>query len=143
MLDTAEVEVSSTEFGFSGLLVGRARYDYRKDLAAAGFYTNRGVGFTAGGRLHWGEPIDPTRYRHNVYVFYGFEALDGDSTTRRRPGRHTPADWPALGFRYDYTNGFSFDNPTDERQSAPLRRLVRRRSRQRLRLRRLGRQRSR
>ncbi len=115
VLDTAEVEISSTEFGFSGLLVGRNRYDYRKDLAAAGFYTNRSIGFTAGGRLHWGEPIDTTLYPHNLYLFYGFQALNGDfGVTTRNPVR-TPGNLAALGFRYDYSNVFFFDNPTHER----------------------------
>ncbi len=116
VLDTAEVEVSSTEFGISGLLVGRARYDYRKDLAAAGFFTNRGLGFTAGGRLHWGEPIDPTSYRHNVYGFYGFEGLDSGFDDKSRPGRHTSGRLAWLGLRYEYTNQLSFENPTAERQ---------------------------
>jgi hypothetical protein len=116
VLDTAEVEVSSTEFGISGLVVGRARYDYRKDLAAAGFFTNRGLGFTAGGRLHWGKPIDPTSYRHNVYGFYGFEALDSGFDDKSRPGRHTSGRLAWLGLRYEYTNQLSFENPTEERQ---------------------------
>ena len=55
VLDTAEVEVSSTEFGFSGLIVGRGRYDYHKDLAAAAFYTNRSLGVDTGVREWLGD----------------------------------------------------------------------------------------
>lgn len=115
VLDSAEVEVSSTEFGLSGLVVGRNRYDYRKDLAAAGFYTNRGIGFTAGGRWHGGAAIDVTRYRHNAYLFYGFQSLDGAFTEKGRRDRRTPGSLGSLGLRYDYTNVFAFDNPTRAR----------------------------
>jgi hypothetical protein len=115
VLDTAEVEISSTEFGISGLIVGRGRYDYHKDLAIAPFYTNRSIGFTAGARSHWGEQIDPTSYRHNLYGFYRFEALNGDFKDSRRPSVRTVGQTASLGVRYDYTNVFSFDNPTDER----------------------------
>jgi len=115
VLDSAEVEVSSTEFGISGLVVGRERYDYRKDLAAAVFYTNRGVGFTSGARWHFGTPIDATSFRHNVYGFYSFQSLNGDFTDERHPSIKTPGQLSSLGVRYDYTNVFSYDNPTDER----------------------------
>jgi len=115
VFDSAEVEISSTEFGFDALMVGRGRYDYRKDLAVAGYYTNRGIGFTAGARAHWGEPIDATTYRHNLYGFYGFEALDGSFTDKRRPDIHTRGQLASVGARYDYTNVFSFDNPTGQR----------------------------
>jgi hypothetical protein len=115
VLDSAEVEVSSTEFGLSALVVGRNRYDYRKDLAAAGFYTNRSIGFTAGGRWHGGAAIDVTRYRHNAYLFYGFQGLDGDFTEKGRRDRRTPGQLGSLGLRYDYTNVFAFDNPTGAR----------------------------
>ncbi|MGD0948103.1 MAG: BamA/TamA family outer membrane protein [Candidatus Binatia bacterium] len=115
VLDTAEVEISSTEFGISGLVVGRARYDYRKDLALAAFYTNRSIGFTAGARAHWGAPIDATTYHHNLYAFYGFQALDASFEDKRRPAFRTTGQLDSLGFRYDYTNLFSYDNPSHER----------------------------
>lgn len=113
VLDTAEVEVSSTEFGISGLFVGRNRYDYEKDLAAVAFYTNRSVGFTFGPRWHGGTPIDTTRYRHNAYVFYSFQALDSGFTEDGGP--KTPGNLASIGVRYDYTNVFAFDNPTHQR----------------------------
>src|SRR6185436_1802695 len=86
VVDTAEVEVSSTEFGFSGLVVGRGRYDYRKDLAVAAVYTNRGAGAAFGARYHWGEPIDAVSYRNNVYAFYALAALDQSFHNDSHPG---------------------------------------------------------
>jgi len=115
VLDSADVEVSSTEFGMAGLVVGRARYDYRKDLALAGLYTNRGFGFTVGARAHWGPPIDPTLFRHNVYFFYGLQFLDGSFRDDRRPEIRTDGRLGSLGLRYGYTNVFAFDNPTNAR----------------------------
>lgn len=112
VLDSAEVEISSTEFGFSGLMVGRARYDYRQDLAAAGFYTNRSVGVDAGPRLHWGTPNDPTLYRHNLFAFYSVQALDGGFADARRPTVRTHGHLNGLGVRYNYTDLYAFDNPS-------------------------------
>jgi hypothetical protein len=114
VLDSAEVEVTSTEFGFSGLMVGRARYDYRKDIAAAGFYTNRSVGVDVGPRLHWGARNDPTLYRHNLYAFYDIQALDGSFKDDRHPTVRTRGHLNGLGLRYDYNNLIAFDNPTQE-----------------------------
>jgi hypothetical protein len=116
VLDTAEVEVSSTEFGLSGLVVGRARYDYRKDLALFAYYTNRSIGADLGPRLHWGTPIDATSHRHNVYAFYGFQSLNGSFKENGQPSMRTPGQLAGLGARYEYTNVFALDNPTDERQ---------------------------
>ena len=114
VLDSAEVEVTSTEFGFSGLMVGRARYDYRKDIAAAGFYTNRSIGVDVGPRLHWGKPNDPTLYRHNLYAFYDIQALNGSFKDDRDPAVRTRGHLNGLGLRYDYNNLVAFDNPTRE-----------------------------
>jgi hypothetical protein len=114
VLDTAEVEITSTEFGISGLVVGRPRYDYRKDLAVAGFYTNRSIGVDVGARYHWGAQIDPTLYRHNVYAFYGVQALDRSFKDDRHPAVRTTGHSNNLGLRYDYNNIFAYDNPTHE-----------------------------
>ena len=124
VFDSADVEVSSTEFGISALAVARLRYDYHKDLAAAGFYTNRAIGFTVGGRLHWGAPIDPTRFRHNLYGFYTFAALDSSFTQTNNcppsatapPCGRTSGHVGGIGFRYDYTNVFWTDNPSGQRR---------------------------
>jgi outer membrane protein assembly factor BamA len=113
VLDSAEVDVSSTEFGVSGLFVGRNRYDYRKDLGAVAFYSNRSVGFTFGPRWHGGTQIDATRYEHNAYLFYAFQALDSDFSEDGGP--ETPGNLGSIGLRYDYTNVYAFDNPTNQR----------------------------
>jgi len=112
VLDSAEVEISSTEFGFSGLVVGRARYDYRKDLAAAAFYTNRSVGVDAGPRLHWGTANDPTLYRNNLFAFYSVQALDGSFKDDRHPAERTHGHSNSLGVRYNYNDLYAFDNPS-------------------------------
>ncbi len=111
-LDSAEVEVSSTEFGFSGLVVARERYDYHKDIAAAGFYTNRGIGADVGPRLHWGTPNDPTLYRNNLFGFYSVQALDGSFKDDRHPNVRTRGHLNGLGLRYNYNDLYGFDNPT-------------------------------
>jgi len=113
VVDSAEVEVSSTEFGFSGLVVGRGRYDYRKDIAAAGFYTNRSLGVTVGPRYHWGERNDTTLYRHNLYAFYTAQALTRGFKDKRAPEVITSGHTNGLGLRYNYNNIFAFDNPTE------------------------------
>jgi hypothetical protein len=115
VLDTADVEVSSTEFSISGLVVGRARYDYRKDFALAAFYTNRGGGFTAGGRYHFGEPVDATTYRHNVYAFYAFQKLDGDFKEKSPTATKTKGELSSFGLRYEWSNVFWSFNPSRER----------------------------
>ena len=114
VLDTAEVEITSTEFGISGLMVGRARYDYRKDFAVAGFYTNRSLGVDAGARYHWGTQNDPTSYRNNIYAFYGAQALDSGFKDNQHPTLRTAGHSNNLGVRYDYNNIFAYDNPTEE-----------------------------
>jgi hypothetical protein len=112
VLDRAEVEISSTEFGFAALVVARPRYDYRKDLAVAGVYTNRGVGVDAGPRIHWGTPNDPTLYRNNLFGFYSLQALDGSFKDNRHPTLRTRGHVNGLGARYDYNNLYAFDNPS-------------------------------
>jgi hypothetical protein len=116
VLDSADIEVSSTEFGFAALVVARARYDYRKDLAVAGFYTNRGIGFSAGGRLHFGEAIDESRFRHNLFGFYTFAALDHTFKNDSNPTVRTGGHLGGFGFRYDYTNVFWSDDPSGQRR---------------------------
>jgi len=112
VLDSAEVEISSTEFGFSGLLVGRERYDYHKDLAAAAYYTNRSIGVDAGPRFHWGTPNDPTLYRNNFFAFYNLQALDGSFKDNRHPEVRTHGHLNGLGVRYNYNDLYTFDNPS-------------------------------
>jgi hypothetical protein len=82
----------------------------------AAFYTNRGIGFTAGGRLHWGKPVDPTRYRNNLYAFYTFAGLDSGFTNDADPAIRTTGHLGGVGFRYDYTNVYWTDDPSNQRR---------------------------
>jgi len=112
VLDSAAVEVSSTDFAFAGLVVARGRYDYSKDLALAGFYTNRGLGGALGPRVHWGPQNDPNTYRHNAFAFYAIESLDPSFRDRQRPAFRTAGHLNALGARYDYSTVVAHNNPT-------------------------------
>lgn len=112
VLDSADVTVTSSEFGISGLFVARRRYDYTKDVGLVAFFSDRGVGMHVGPRVHFGRRIDATRYRHNVYGFYTLTALRGDFTDDSRPGFRTDGTLAGVGFRYDYTDVFAFDNPS-------------------------------
>lgn len=116
VIDTADVAVTSTEFAIGALAVARLRYDYRKDLGLTAFYTNRGVGFAVGPRLHFGTPVDNSRFRHNLYGFYTFQALDRSFTDDRHPSVRTGGTLGGIGARYDYTNVFWPDWPTDQRR---------------------------
>jgi hypothetical protein len=111
VLDSADVTITSSEFGFSGLFVARRRYDYRKDVGMIAFYSDRGVGFTVGPRLHFGAPNDPTSYRHNVYGFYTFESLRGSFHDESNPDFRTDGELGGVGLRYDYSDEFTYDNP--------------------------------
>lgn len=113
VLDSAAVEVSSTEFAFAGLAVARGRYDYRKDLALFGFYTNRGIGGALGPRLHWGPQNDANSYRHNAYAFYGIEGLDSGFTDKQHPTARSAGHINGLGVRYSYNTVVEYNNPTD------------------------------
>jgi hypothetical protein len=112
LLDSADVEVSSTEFGISTLLVGRKRNDYRKDVAVAAFYTSRGYGADAGFQLHGGEAIDPSLYRQNLFAYYSLEELDrnfasNDSEHERAHGR-----LGGFGLRFNSYDASWFQNPS-------------------------------
>jgi hypothetical protein len=113
VLDSADVTVTSSEFGISGLFVARRRYDYRKDVGAVAFYSDRSLGFTVGPRVHFGAPNDPTSYRHNVYGFYTFAGLRRDFHDDSRPEIRTSGQLGGVGLRYDYTDEYWYDNPTD------------------------------
>jgi len=115
VFDSADIEVSSTEFGFAGQLVGRIDQDYHKDLALAGYYTSRGIGFAFGPRLHLGERIDPTLHRHNLHVFYSFTHLNSSFDDEIRDGVKTNGNLGGFGVRYDYSNVFYSHNPTLQR----------------------------
>jgi hypothetical protein len=114
VLDSADVTVTSSEFGLSGLFVARQRYDYRKDIGLVGYFSDRSAGMHVGPRLHFGPPNDATTYRHNFYGFYTLETLRGDFRDDSRPGRGDDGMLSGVGLRYDYTDEFAWDNPTDE-----------------------------
>jgi Omp85 superfamily domain len=111
LLDSADVEVSSTEFGISSLLVGRRRYDYRKDLALAGFYTSRGYGVDAGFQLHGGQPIDANLYRQNLFAYYSIEELDSSFENKQMPALRTRGRLGGFGLRFNSYDAFWFENP--------------------------------
>ncbi len=112
VLDSADVTVTSSEFGMSGLFVGRRRYDYTRDVALTGYFSDRSLGLHLGPRVHWGPPNDATSYRHNLYGFFTLETLRGDFGDDSRPARHDDGRLAGVGLRYDYTDEFAYDNPT-------------------------------
>lgn len=116
LLDSADIEVSSTEFGLATNVVSRIYQDYRKDLALTLFYTTRGLGFAVGPRFHFGKPIDPTLYQHNLHLFYNYVALTDGFDHRISPDFITEGNTAGFGFRYDYTNVFYDQNPTLQRR---------------------------
>ncbi len=114
VLDSADVTVTSSEFGLSGLFVARRRYDYTKDIGLVAFFSDRSVGMHVGPRLHFGPKNDATTYRHNFYGFYTLAALRGDFRDDSRRGRGDDGRLGGVGLRYDYTDEYAWDNPTDE-----------------------------
>jgi hypothetical protein len=112
LLDSADVEVSSSEFGVSTLVVGRRRYDYRKDLALAGFYTSRGTGLAAGAQWHGGAPIDANLYRQNLFAYYTFVGLDSSFENEQAPAVRTRGHLGGFGLRFNSYDAFWFENPS-------------------------------
>ncbi|HEY8516997.1 MAG TPA: BamA/TamA family outer membrane protein [Candidatus Binatia bacterium] len=117
VLDTADVEVSSTEFGLAALFVARRRYDYTKDIAINPYFTERSYGFNVGPRVHFGPRNDPNTYRHNVFLFYNYAWLDRGFTDDSEPELRTSGNVGGLGLRYDYSNVYYYDNPTEQREA--------------------------
>jgi len=116
VIDSADVTVTSTQFGAAALGVARRRYDYRKDLAALGFFNERGVGGHLGARYHWGPAVDATNYRHNIFGFFTATSLDEDFEDKSRPDVRDDGTIAGFGVRYDYDNVFGHDNPTNQRK---------------------------
>jgi hypothetical protein len=114
VLDSADVTVTSSQFGLSGLFVARQRYDYTKDIGLIGYFSNRSVGLHVGPRIHFGPRNDATTYRHNFYGFYTFETLRGDFRDDSRRHRGDDGVLSGVGLRYDYTDEYAWDNPTDQ-----------------------------
>jgi len=117
VLDTADVEVSSTEFGLAALFVARRRHDYTRDLALNPYFTERSYGFNVGPRLHFGARNDANTYRHNLFGFYNFAWLDRGFEDDSRPDVRTSGHVAGFGVRYDYSNVYYYDNPTNQREA--------------------------
>jgi hypothetical protein len=117
VLDTADVEVSSTEFGLAALFVARKRGDYTKDFAINPYLTERGYGVNAGPRLHFGPRNDANTYRHNLYAFYDHAWLDRSFKDDSEPDLRDSGAIGGFGVRYDYSNVYYYDNPTNQREA--------------------------
>lgn len=117
VLDTADVEVSSTEFGLAALFVARKRGDYTKDFAFSPYLTERGYGVNAGPRLHFGPRNDANTYRHNLYAFYDHAWLDRGFKDDSQPDLRDSGQIGGFGLRYDYSNVYFYDNPTNQREA--------------------------
>jgi hypothetical protein len=117
VLDTADVEVSSTEFGLAALFVARRRGDYTKDFALNPYLTERSYGFHVGPRLHFGERNDANTYRHNLFGFYNYAWLDRGFKDDSEPDVRTSGNIGGFGLRYDYSNVYFYDNPTHQREA--------------------------
>lgn len=117
VLDTADVEVSSTEFGLAALFVARERGDYTRDLAINPYLTERGYGVNTGPRLHFGPRNDANTYRHNLYAFYDHAWLDRGFKDDSQPDLRDGGQIGGFGVRYDYSNVYFYDNPTNQREA--------------------------
>jgi len=115
VLDSADIDVSSSQFGLGALFVLRRRYDYTRDLALAPYLNERSYGIRAGPRLHFGPRNDPNTYRHNVLLFYQIAALVSGFNDDSRPDLRDDGGIGGFGLRYDYSNVYWFNNPTEKR----------------------------
>lgn len=115
VLDSADIDVSSSQFGFGALFVLRQRYDYTKDIAFAPYFHERSYGIRAGPRFHFGTRNDPNNYRHNVMVFYQISGLVSGFKDDSRPDVRNEGAIGGFGLRYDYSNVYWFNNPTEKR----------------------------
>jgi hypothetical protein len=117
VLDSAEVDVSSSEFGFAALFVGRERYDYTKDVAIHPYYSERSYGVRVGPRFHFGEQNDATTYRHNLFGFFNVASLRKSFRDDRFPEERDDGEVMGFGLRYDYSNVYFFDDPSEQRNA--------------------------
>jgi hypothetical protein len=117
VLDSAEVDVSSSEFGFAALFVGRERYDYTKDIAIHPYYSERSYGIRLGPRFHFGERNDATTYRHNLFGFFNVASLRKSFRDDRFPEERDDGEVLGFGLRYDYSNVYWFDDPSEQRNA--------------------------
>ncbi len=115
VLDSADIDVSSSQFGLGALFVLRKRYDYTKDIAFAPYLSERSYGIRVGPRLHFGTRNDPNNYRHNLLAFYQLSGLVTGFEDDSRPELRNTGAIGGFGLRYDYSNVYWFNNPTEKR----------------------------
>jgi hypothetical protein len=114
VLDSADVTVTSSEFGLSGLFVARRRYDYSKDIGPHRLLLGPQRRHARRASLHWGEKErrddvspQPARLLHDRVAARGLPRRFAARPRRRRHARRRRS-------RYDYSDEYSWDNPTDE-----------------------------
>ncbi len=115
ILDSADIDVSSSQFGLGALFLLRKRYDYTKDVVFAPYFSERSYGLRAGPRLHFGSRNDPNNYRHNLLLFYQISGLVSGFKDDSRPDLRNTGGIGGFGLRYDYSNVYWFNNPTEKR----------------------------
>lgn len=115
VLDSADIDVSSSQFGLGALFLLRKRYDYTKDIAIAPYFSERSYGIRLGPRFHFGTRNDPNNYRHNILVFYQISGLVTGFKDDSRPELRNVGGIGGFGLRYDYSNVYWFNNPTEKR----------------------------
>ncbi len=116
VLDSADIDVSSSQFGLAGLFLLRKRYDYTKDLAFAPYFNERSRGLRVGPRFHFGERNDLNNYRHNILAYYQIASLVPGFRDDSRPEVRNSGSVGGFGLRYDYSNVYWFDDPSEKRE---------------------------
>ena len=115
VLDSADVDVSSSEFGLGLVFVLRKRDDYTKDIVFVPYFSERSYGIRLGPRFHFGTRNDPSNYRNNLLIFYQLSGLDTEFRDDEEPDIRSSGGIGGFGIRYDYSNVYWFDNPTEKR----------------------------
>ena len=115
LLDNADVDISSSQFGIGALFLFRERYDYTKDFALLPYFSERSRGVLLGPRWHFGTRNEPNNYRHNVLLFYQIANLVSGFQDDSEPLVRTRGNIGGFGLRYDYSNVYWFNDPTEKR----------------------------
>ncbi len=116
LLDSADVEVSSSEFGLAALLVARRRGDDRRDLALQPYLSDRSAGLRFGPRLHFGPRNDAATHRHDLFGFFVASWLRRSFRDDRFPDRRDSGRVAGLGLRYGFSNVYWPDDPSEQRR---------------------------
>ena len=77
----------------------------------------RSYGVRVGPRLHFGEPNDAATYRHNLFGFFQASSLRKSFEDDRFPDERDEGEVLGFGLRYDYSNVYWFDDPSDQRNA--------------------------